>query len=116
MRSRRRSRRAALLRPGLRLVYAFNHEEAIRAFREAARLDPTCAMAWWGVALASGPNYNLPLDPEREAAALDAVARGIALAGMRARASGSTSTRSPSATGRGRAATARPSTAPTPRR
>jgi len=65
---------------GLRLVYAFNHEEAIRAFREAARLDPTCAMAWWGVALASGPNYNLPLDPEREAAALDAVARGMALA------------------------------------
>jgi tetratricopeptide (TPR) repeat protein len=65
---------------GLRLVYAFNHEEAIRAFREAARLDPTCAMAWWGVALASGPNYNLPLDPEREAAALDAVARGNALA------------------------------------
>jgi hypothetical protein len=37
-------------------------------------------MAWWGVALASGPNYNLPLDPEREAAALDAVARGMALA------------------------------------
>jgi tetratricopeptide (TPR) repeat protein len=65
---------------GLRLVYAFNHDEAIRAFREAARLDPTCAMAWWGVALASGPNYNLPLDPEREAAALDAVARGMALA------------------------------------
>jgi tetratricopeptide (TPR) repeat protein len=64
---------------GLRLVYAFNHDEAIRAFREAARLDPTCAMAWWGVALASGPNYNLPLDPEREAAALDAVARGMAL-------------------------------------
>jgi len=39
---------------GLRLVYAFNHDEAIRAFREAARLDPTCAMAWWGIALASG--------------------------------------------------------------
>jgi tetratricopeptide (TPR) repeat protein len=65
---------------GLRLVYAFNHDEATRAFREAARLDPTCAMAWWGVALASGPNYNLPIDPERETAALDAVARGMALA------------------------------------
>ena len=65
---------------GLRLVYAFNHDEAIRAFREAARLDPTCAMAWWGVALASGPNYNRPLDPAREAVALDAVARGMALA------------------------------------
>ena len=37
---------------GLRLIYGFNHEEAERAFREAARLDPNCAMAWWGVAYA----------------------------------------------------------------
>jgi hypothetical protein len=35
----------------LRLVYSFNHLEAQRAFREAARLDPTCAMCYWGVAL-----------------------------------------------------------------
>ena len=65
---------------GLRLVYAFNHDEATRAFREAARLDPGCAMAWWGVALAAGPNYNLPIDDERDRAARDAMQRAIALA------------------------------------
>ncbi len=64
---------------GLRLVYAFNHDEAERAFREAARLDPTCAMAWWGVAFALGPNYNLPIDPERNKKAVDAVAKAQAL-------------------------------------
>src|SRR5919199_1765936 len=51
---------------GLRLVYAFNHDEANRAFKEAARLDPSCAMAYWGVALTLGPNYNLPTDTERD--------------------------------------------------
>ena len=65
---------------GLRLVYAFNHGEATRAFREAARLDPGCAMAWWGVALAAGPNYNLPIDDERDRVARDAMAKAIALA------------------------------------
>ena len=58
---------------GLRLVYAFNHEEAARSFRRAAELDPQLGMAWWGVALAVGPNYNLPVDPEREKMAVDAV-------------------------------------------
>ncbi len=43
---------------GLRLIYAFNHEDAARSFRHALELDPKCAMAWWGVALATGPNYN----------------------------------------------------------
>jgi tetratricopeptide (TPR) repeat protein len=65
---------------GLRLVYAFNHDEATRAFRAAARLDPGCAMAWWGVALAAGPNYNLPIDEERDGVARDAMAKAIALA------------------------------------
>ncbi|HEV7734310.1 MAG TPA: hypothetical protein VGR62_19210 [Candidatus Binatia bacterium] len=65
---------------GLRLVYAFNHDEAIRAFNEAARLDPHCAMAQWGIALALGPNYNLPIDAERERAADEALARAQALA------------------------------------
>src|SRR5229473_5156197 len=41
---------------GLSLVFAFNHEEAIRSFKRAAELDPQMAMAWWGVALALGPN------------------------------------------------------------
>ena len=47
---------------GLRLYYAFNHAEAIRAFEQAAKLDPQCAMCHWGVALAYGPNINLPMD------------------------------------------------------
>jgi len=51
---------------GLRLCYAFNHEEAIRSFREAARIDPSCAMTHWGIAYALGPNINLPVDPARE--------------------------------------------------
>jgi tetratricopeptide (TPR) repeat protein len=66
---------------GLRLTYGFNHDEAERAFREAARLDPTLAMAWWGVANALGPNINLALDDERNKRALDAVAKAKALIG-----------------------------------
>src|SRR5690349_4285582 len=46
---------------GLRLVYAFNHAEAIRSFKEAQRLDPECAMAYWGESFALGPNINVPL-------------------------------------------------------
>src|SRR5678816_4393133 len=59
---------------GFRFVYGFNHDEAERAFREAARLDPNLAMAWWGIAYCLGPNINLPLDDERNKRALDAVA------------------------------------------
>jgi len=58
---------------GLRLVYAFNHQEARRAFREGARLDPSCAMCFWGVAITEGSNYNSPTDAEREKRALEAV-------------------------------------------
>jgi tetratricopeptide (TPR) repeat protein len=65
---------------GLRLYYGFNHDEASRAFREAARLDPACAMAWWGIALAAGPNINLPMDEEHGKIALEAVGRAAALA------------------------------------
>jgi hypothetical protein len=43
---------------GLRLTFSFNHAEAIRAFRAAQRLDPQCAMCYWGEALALGPNIN----------------------------------------------------------
>src|SRR5262249_37026534 len=64
---------------GLRLTFGFNHDEAERAFREAARLDPNLAMAWWGVANALGPNINLPLDDERNKRALDAVAKAKSL-------------------------------------
>jgi hypothetical protein len=48
---------------GLTLVFAFNHEEAARAFRQASELDPQSAMAFWGVALALGPCINLDVDP-----------------------------------------------------
>ena len=47
---------------GMRLTYAFNHPEAIRSFEAALAQDPTCAMCWWGVAFALGPNINAPMD------------------------------------------------------
>lgn len=66
---------------GMILVYGFNHDEAGRAFRRAAELDPKMAMAHWGVALALGPNYNeTSISPERMKAAHEAVRRGLALA------------------------------------
>ncbi len=49
---------------GLRLAYGFNHEAAGRAFAEAARLDPQCAMCAWGQALVLGPNINLPMEAD----------------------------------------------------
>ena len=48
---------------GLGFYHGFNHGAAIRSFQEAARLDPTCAMAHWGIALASGPHINFPMVP-----------------------------------------------------
>jgi tetratricopeptide (TPR) repeat protein len=51
---------------GLTLVYAFNHEQAIRSFERASELDPNAAMPYWGKALALGPNYNIDVDPDRE--------------------------------------------------
>lgn len=70
---------------GLRLYYAFNHQESIRSFREAQRLDPSCAMCWWGEALAWGPNINLPMDSASGAAAYAAVQEAL---NRRASASG----------------------------
>jgi hypothetical protein len=64
---------------GLKLVFGFNHDEARRSFQHAAELDPKLAMAWWGVALTLGPNYNLPVDPEREKAGYEAAQRALAL-------------------------------------
>jgi tetratricopeptide (TPR) repeat protein len=65
---------------GLALVYAFNHGEAVRSFKRAAELDPRLAMAYWGMALALGPNINLDVDPQREKAAYDAVQKARSLA------------------------------------
>lgn len=51
---------------GLVFTMSFNHDEAIRSFTEAARLDPGCAMAWWGIALANGPHINNPAMSEQQ--------------------------------------------------
>src|SRR5262245_10478769 len=64
---------------GLRLAYAFNHSEAQRAFRKAERLDPDCAMCFWGEALVLGPNINLPMQEDAVAPAYAAAARARAL-------------------------------------
>ena len=60
---------------GLNLYYGFNHLEAYRSFREAARLDPACAMCWWGQALSLGPNINAPMDPSDAGMVYKAVRR-----------------------------------------
>lgn len=65
---------------GLRLAYGFNHEAAGRAFAEAARLDPSCAMCVWGQALVMGPNINLPMDPAAANDATALAARAVSLA------------------------------------
>jgi tetratricopeptide (TPR) repeat protein len=57
---------------GLRMAYGFNHEAAGRAFAEAARLDPDCAICFWGQALVLGPNINMSMEATavKDAAAL----------------------------------------------
>jgi tetratricopeptide (TPR) repeat protein len=64
---------------GLRLAYGFNHAEARRAFRQAQRLDPSCAMCFWGEAYVLGPNINVPMEPSANATALAALGRAQAL-------------------------------------
>jgi tetratricopeptide (TPR) repeat protein len=54
---------------GLNFLFAFNHDEAIRSFTQAAKLDPNCAMAWWGIAIANGPHINNPMGDEAHAEA-----------------------------------------------
>jgi tetratricopeptide (TPR) repeat protein len=65
---------------GLNLAYAFNHAEARRAFREAARLDPSLAIAYWGQALVLGPNINAMMEPNEEPHALEMVRKAQSLA------------------------------------
>lgn len=64
---------------GLAFIYGFNHDEAARSFQRAAQLDPKMAMAYWGIAKALGPNYNLPVDPEREKQAYEAIQKSLSL-------------------------------------
>ncbi|MEV8404439.1 hypothetical protein AB0R12_01165 [Streptomyces niveus] len=70
---------------GLAWTYAFNHEEAVRCFEEAATADPDCAMAHWGIAYALGPNYNKPWE-SFDALDLERTVSGTHAAVERARA------------------------------
>lgn len=49
---------------GYRLLFNFNHAGAIASFQEALKRDPKCAMCWWGIAFAHGPNINMPMMPD----------------------------------------------------
>src|SRR6476469_10556686 len=62
---------------GLRLTYAFNHDEAIKSFKQAIQHDSTCAMCYWGIAYALGPNINAPLDTSAVAPAYEAVQNAL---------------------------------------
>ena len=72
-------RAQAFVNQGVNLAYGFNHAEAARAFAEAARLDPECAMAYWGQALVLGPNINAAMAAEDEPKALELVQRAVSL-------------------------------------
>jgi tetratricopeptide (TPR) repeat protein len=64
---------------GLKWIYGFNHDEAVRSFTQAAEYDPDCAMAWWGIAYAQGPNYNASrMNAARHNAAYEAIERALA--------------------------------------
>src|SRR5262249_41542908 len=65
---------------GVNLMFGFNYAEAIRSFREAGRLDPDCAMCWWGLAYALGPNINQPMPPDALAPAWQALQQAKRLA------------------------------------
>ncbi len=62
---------------GLRLTYGFNHDEAVKSFKEGIRIDSACAMCWWGVANALGPNINLPMDTSAMRPAYEANQRAL---------------------------------------
>ena len=64
---------------GLRLTYAFNHDEAVRSFEQAIELDAQCAMCYWGLAYALGPNINLPMEAQAETRAHAAIASAMRL-------------------------------------
>jgi len=72
---------------GLVWCYAYFHDDAVACFRNVLSADPSCAMAFWGIAYATGPNYNMPWELRDEnmrrdslAAAYDATQAALALA------------------------------------
>jgi len=73
------SRAQLFINQGMMLAYGFNHAEAARSFREAARLDPECAMAYWGMALVIGPNINMPMPPEAEVKVYGLIQKAMSL-------------------------------------
>jgi len=64
---------------GMAFAYGFDRDQAVRSFEAATKHDPSCAMAWWGMAMALGPDINVPMDAERGARAYAAVSRAMAL-------------------------------------
>ena len=64
---------------GLLLAYGFNHAEAARSFHYASKLDPECAMAYWGFAYVLGPNYNAGMEPDNYERAYIAIQKALAL-------------------------------------
>ncbi|MCZ4094369.1 tetratricopeptide repeat protein [Sinorhizobium psoraleae] len=70
----------AYIDQAMMLSFGFNHAEAARSFRQAQKLDPSCAICFWGEALVLGPNINAPMDPDANAPAMAAVAKATALA------------------------------------
>src|SRR6476660_9437138 len=64
---------------GLRLVYGFNHAEAIRSFTRATELDPACAMCWWGIAYAYGPHVNAGMDSASGVKAYEAAQKALSV-------------------------------------
>ena len=66
---------------GLRLVYGFNHDEAVKSFQEGLKHDSTCAMCYWGIAYALGPNINLPMDTSAVRPAWEAVQQALRFRG-----------------------------------
>jgi tetratricopeptide (TPR) repeat protein len=73
------SRAQQFFNQGIILYYGFNHFEAYRSFKEAARLDPQFAMAFWGQALSLGPNINMPMDPADSKTVYHAIQKAITL-------------------------------------
>ena len=65
---------------GLSYMYGFNHEEAIKSFKQAAQLDPQLAMAYWGIAISLGSNYNVPADGPALVEAYSNLQKAVALA------------------------------------
>ncbi|WP_034858948.1 tetratricopeptide repeat protein [Sinorhizobium sojae] len=70
----------AYIDQAMMLSFGFNHAEAARSFKQAQKLDPSCAICFWGEALVLGPNINAPMDPDSNAAAMAAMAKATALA------------------------------------